>query len=68
MAETAQNSLSASESKHSPTKTIDLGTVFARAALTQHRRLGGLSTTEIYFSQLWGLEVQGQATSRLSVW
>lgn len=36
---------------------------FLRAPITKHRRLGGLYTTEIYFSQLWKPEVWGQGAS-----
>ena len=33
------------------------------AAITKYHRLGGLQTTEIYFSQFWRLEVQDQGAS-----
>ena len=33
------------------------------AAITKYCRLGGLYTTEIYFSQFWGLKIQNQGAS-----
>lgn len=42
-------------------QTLAVGVaVSIQAALTEDHRLGGLYTTDIYFSQSWGLEDQGQ--------
>ena len=38
------------------------------AATTNYHRLGDLQTTDIYFSQIWTLEVLDQSTSKFGVW
>ena len=37
-----------------------------QAAITKHYPLGGLETTQMYFSNLWRLEVQDQGTSMVA--
>lgn len=37
--------------------------VLAQAAITKYYKLSGLSTTELYFSQFWSMEIQGQGAS-----
>lgn len=38
------------------------------AAVTKRRKLEGLSTTEIYFSQLWRLEVRAHGAGVVGFW
>lgn len=43
----------------SPYHSLHLGILVFLAAITKYHKQGDLSTTDIYFSQFWRLEVQG---------
>ena len=42
--------------------------VLVQAAMTKYRKLSGLSTSEIYVSQLWRLEDRDRGASLIEFW
>lgn len=42
--------------------------VLVQVTMTKHHKLSGLSAPEIYFSQLWSLEVWDQGASMVQFW
>lgn len=45
-----------------------LQSLSTQVAMTEYHRLGGTQKTDIYFSQFWWLEVQGQGASTFGEW